>query len=166
MAPQLGYIVALQSWKGQNYAAKLFVISDNFAEITLEKSLNLALISLEVIKRPKVAQVALKMASVLESSQLDRWLSIAKKNEKVQFHQCRFASGNLTCPIDEGLNGWPIIVRKSTSWKNSPLVGLWQERDAIVIINNDGLKWAAKTVAASLQLRYMPSCRGPGMPQI
>ena len=91
--------------------------------------------------------------------------------------ECSFEAGNLTCPhssevednyeLEEGegglkkIPGWPIIVRKA-SWKTSLVVGLWQNLSQITMIDNEGIKWASKIVAQSLQIQYLPSCRGPG----
>ena len=57
--------------------------------------------------------------------------------------------------------GWPIIVRKA-SWKSSLVVGLWQNLSQITMIHNQAIKWASKIVVQSLQIQYLPSCRGPG----
>ena len=57
--------------------------------------------------------------------------------------------------------GWPIIVRKA-SWKSSLVVGLWQNLSQITMIDNQAIKWASKIVVQSLQIQYLPSCRGPG----
>lgn len=57
--------------------------------------------------------------------------------------------------------GWPIIVRK-VSWKSSLVVGLWQNLSQITMIDNQAIKWASKIVVQSLQIQYLPSCRGPG----
>jgi len=89
----------------------------------VEKSLGLALVTLAT-SSSQVSVSAWKIGSVLEASQLDRWISLAwSQNSLFTTQECSFEpAGNLTCTHNTGakiLPGWPIIVRKKGESRRS-----------------------------------------------
>ena len=147
--------------------------SINSIGIELEKDLNLALITIE----PHVAANGNRISSFrVGSSKIqpsDRWLSLAWKANTSTFgtEECSFKNGtcnpillyDATTNATQEIEGWPIVSKKKSSWKNTLIVGLLQNtpKEAI-LIDNEGIKWIARIVAQSVQIQYLPSCRGPG----
>ena len=96
----------------------------------MENNFGLAIITLDTL----AVNVALRIGSVLEASQSDRWMTVAQTSNNItKLIQCSFQGGNLTCPIgasdnfEKKVSGWPVIVKRA-SWKASKVVGLWQPK--------------------------------------
>ena len=148
--------------------------------IELEKDLNLALITIEPSNAGNrgggISSFRVGSSKIQPS---DRWLSLAWKANTSTFQpeECSFKNGtcNRSFPALTNLElveGWPIVSkRKKSSWKNTLIVGLLQNtttstqqqsKNEAILIDNEGLKWIARIVAQSVQIQYLPSCRGPG----
>ena len=133
----------------------------------MERSLGLAIVTLQ----EKSSSAALRLGSVLQASQSDRWLSVVASKEnltsspKYHLEECTF-QGNLTCQHNSSQAGWPIIVKKASGISSRRttafIVGLWNGT-RVLMIDKAASQWVAKTIAQSLKVQYLPSCRGPGM---
>ena len=160
-------------WHARRRPDFSIIHSINSIGIELEKDLNLALITIE----PHVAANGNRISSFrVGSSKIqpsDRWLSLAWKANTSTFgtEECSFKNGtcnpillyDATTNATQEIEGWPIVSKKKSSWKNTLIVGLLQNtpKEAI-LIDNEGIKWIARIVAQSVQIQYLPSCRGPG----
>ena len=146
--------------------------NDVILGIELEKDLNLALITIEPSNTGNRGSISSFRVGSSKIQPSDRWLSLAWKANTSTFQpeECSFKNGtcNRSFPALTNLElveGWPIVSkRKKSSWKNTLIVGLLQNttKNEAILIDNEGLKWIARIVAQSVQIQYLPSCRGPG----
>ena len=141
--------------------------------IELEKDLNLALITIEPSNAGNRGSISSFRVGSSKIQPSDRWLSLAWKANTSTFQpeECSFKNGTCNRSFQALINttqeieGWPIVSkRKKSSWKNTLIVGLLQNttKNEAILIDNEGLKWIARIVAQSVQIQYLPSCRGPG----
>ena len=107
---------------------------------------------------------ALSIQPAYEASQFDEWFwfSFGSNHTKQDIiaEKCSFQA-NLTCssPESKAVLGWPILVRKA---RHSFIVGLKTSENAQILINKKGFQWIGDTLAKSVGIQDMPSCRGPG----
>ena len=125
----------------------------------------LALISLKTRKH----RAALSVQPAYEASQFDEWFWFSSgynQTREAIVEKCSFQA-NLTCVKDrrsgsqeaKAVFGWPILVRKA---RHSFIVGLKTSDTGQILINKKGFQWIVDTLAKSVGIQDMPSCRGPG----
>jgi hypothetical protein len=120
------------------------------------------------------------MGSILEARQDDQWASMGYvkdytnnnySKKRLDLADCAFeavGSGggqNLNCEAAGYVSGWPIIIKRRPK-VSSFVVGLRNHQTGLhSFIDKTSLDWVAEVVAKSVEVKDLPSCRGPGNDQ-